>query len=165
MDASERLCLPCRTTQLGNTWWDGDELEPRSRAPAEGDCTRIMFPNIRRFKVGIEGAHYRDTIWDFATEYGVDWVGLTDHWLECSPGKAGRWDRSSVGVSREARYRTSGVQAAAAKGYNGEGWGGDSMTWAIQPGLRGSDGAVAGTLLASRSGSDRADKEVSDRWN
>ena len=68
-------------------------------------------------------------------------------------------------MTREVRYRASGVQAAAVKGCNRKGWGGDGMSWAIQPGLPGSDGAVAGTLLASRLGWDRVEKEVLDRWN
>jgi hypothetical protein len=122
-----------------------------------------MFHNIRRFKAGIEGWVLRDDLWDFADDWDIDWVGLADHCLEAPPGAAGKWDRSGVGITREARYRSSGVQAAAARGFKDQGWGGGCMSWAFQQGLHGATGSVGGTLLAARSGWDRADKEVSDR--
>ena len=168
-DTNEPLSLSFDVLTDRCDLWDGDQITARNLAdanPTPGQCkhTRIMFFNVRRFKVGIEGWLLRDQLWDFAKLWDLDWVGLSDHWLESPPGKTGKWDRSGVGIHREARYRASGVQAAAAKGYKDEGWGGPSMTWAIDQGLRGSAGAVAGTLLASRSGWDRTGKEVSDRW-
>ena len=162
-DTGEALGLRCFTAPTRPVMqWDGDELLPSP--PGGAASTRLMFFNIRRFKSGVEGWLLRDGIWDFASEWDVDWVGLSDHWLEAPPGKAGKWDRTGVGICREARYRASGVQAAAARGYQDKGWGGDGMSWAFQQGLQGSAGAVGGTLLAARSGWDRADKEISDRW-
>ena len=162
-DTGEALGLRCHAAPTRPMMlWDGDELSP---LPADTGISRLMFLNIRHFKAGVDGWLLRDGIWDFASEWNIDWVGLSDHWLEAPPGPAGKWDRSGVGVTRETRYRTSGVQAAAARGYRDEGWGGDGMSWAFQQGLRGAAGAVGGTLLAARSGWDRANKEVSDRWN
>ena len=157
-NTNEPLGLSFKVPDALHARWDGDSIAKRSpstaadTADSTAHSTRIMFHNVRRFKSDIDGWLLRDQIWSFATEWDIDWVGLSDHWLEAPPGKAGKWDRSGVGVHQEARYRTSGVQAAAAKGYGGNGWGGPDMTWAIDQGLRGANGPVAGTLLASRSG-------------
>ncbi len=144
-------------------WWKGDAMEHREQADSSlSKSTRVMFLNLRRMKRGIEGGVLRDGIWDFAVEHDVDWVGLSDHWLVVAPGEQGKLDRSGVGCGHRQLYRSSGVQAASARGYGGTGWGGDSMLWTISQGLNRSDGPVGGTLMATRSGWTRADKELVD---
>ena len=115
--------------------WEGEQLDKRDRVqPLEGH-TRLMFLNVRRFKAGVEGWLLRDSIWDFAEEWDVDWVGLSDHWLKAAPGKLGKWDTAGfVGRGGVAKYRVSGVQAGAAKGYRGGGWGGKNMGWTFAQG-------------------------------
>ena len=111
-----------------------------------------MFHNIRRFKAGIEGGMLREGIWDFAKEHDIDWIGLNDHWLVVPRRDNGKWDCSGVDCPKSQRYRSSGTQAAEAKGYDTEGWGGEHMQWTIAQGLPGTNGPVGGTLLATRTG-------------
>jgi hypothetical protein len=144
-------------------WWKGDAITHREQASPLKGPTRVMFLNLRRMKSGVEGGLLRDGIWDFAIEQDLDWVGLSDHWLVVPATGHGKWDRSGVGCPHKQLYKSSGVQAAAAKGYDGVGWGGDSMLWTIGQGLPGSNGPVGGTLMATRTGWNRADKELVDR--
>jgi hypothetical protein len=152
----EQLGLKCYTLADDleeDALWEGDKITDRAATQADNRMaqhTRLMFLNIRHFKADIEGWILRDDLWDFATRWDMDWVGLSDHCLQAPPGPGGKWDRSGSGVHQNHRYRASGVQAAAAKGYKEEGWGGERMTWAFQQGLDGTSGPVGGTLLASR---------------
>lgn len=165
LDTAQPIGHRCKHANLpyDTAAWQGDTIQQAADGAKEPGTARIMFLNIRHFKGGVEGLIYRDEIWHFASTIGADWVGLNDHCLSVPPGAGGKWDRSGYGVHRLERFRASGVQAAAAKGFRGEGWGGNRMTWAIQQGLLGAHGPVGGTLLASCTGWDRADKEICDR--
>jgi ribonuclease HI len=164
---SEHLGLRCYHPVVQNeTLWEGDIITERGREESTSCLSRtvrLMFLNVRHIKSGVEGWMLRDGIWEFAKRWDLDWVGLSDHCLQAPPGPAGKWDRTGAGVHKEHRYRASGVQAAAAKGFKDQGWGGQNMTWAFQQGLPGASGPVGGTLLAARSGWDRADREISDK--
>ena len=144
--------------------WVGDCIEPRARE-SEGmaGTVRMSFHNIRRFKAGLEGWMLKDEMWEFHNKYDMDFVCLEDHWLKVTNGD--KYDRTAVNWEGLPRYRCSGVQARSARGFDGEGWGGDGMQWAIGQGMtqQGANrGPVSGTLMAVRSGWHRADQEVHD---
>ena len=144
--------------------WVGDCIEPRARE-SEGmaGTVRMSFHNIRRFKAGLEGWMLKDEMWEFHNKYDMDFVCLEDHWLKVTNGD--KFDRTAVNWEGLPRYRCSGVQARSARGFDGEGWGGDGMQWAIGQGMtqQGANrGPVSGTLMAVRSGWHRADQEVHD---
>ena len=162
---TDELLAPKPRVQSGDReelWWKGDPIGHREQVAPLAGSTRVMFLNLRRMKRGIEGGLLRGGIWDFAAENDLDWVGLSDHWLVVPPGGHGKWDRSGLGCPHRQLYKASGVQAAVAKGYDGMGWGGDNMLWTIGQGLPGSDDPVGGTLMATRSGWNRADRELVD---
>ena len=144
--------------------WVGDCIEPRSRA-SEGTVgtVRLSFHNIRRFKAGLEGWLLKDEMWEFHDKYDMDFVGLEDHWLKVTNGD--KFDRTAANWEGLPRYRCSGIQARSARGFDGVGWGGEGMQWAIGQGMTqrgGTRGPVSGTLMTVRSGWHRADQEVHD---
>jgi hypothetical protein len=150
--------------EMEAVWWKGDAIPHREQTENPlGGPTRIMFLNLRHFKAGLAGGLLRDGIWDFARQQDLDWVGLSDHWLVVPPQSQGKWDRSGVCTSKFQRYRSSGIQAAAAKRGDTGGWGGKDMQWTIAQGISGTAGPVGGTLLAVRSGWSRADQQIIDR--